>query len=178
MGDDHRLTADAHPMPELHEVIDDHAVFHHGVLERAAIDRRVGSDFNIVANHHRRELLDFHPTLCAGRVAKTISTDRCVGVDRAALANFHRVTDHRTGLDHRISTDARAMANVSTRANPDAISKHRVRLHAGACINGDISTQTSAVCNRGLLMDLSAARRMVIEDPGCFGKRHIRRVAQ
>ena len=165
-------------MPELHEVIDDHAVFHHRVLERAAIDRRVGSDFNIVSNHHRRELLDFHPTLCAGCIAKTISTDRCVGVDRTAFTNFHCVTDDRTGLDHGIRTDARAMANVGTCANPDPIPKHRIRLHTGARINGDIRTQTSAVCNSGLLVDLSTPGRMVIEDPGCFGKRHIRRVAK
>ena len=90
------------------------------------IDRRVGPDFNIVANHNRRELFDFHPSLCAGRIAKAIGTDCCVGVNHAPLADFHSVTDHGTGLDHRIGTNTCAVADVSARANPDPVSKQHI----------------------------------------------------
>ena len=173
MRDDHRLAADSHPVPKLHEVIDDHAIFHHRVFERTTIDRRVGSNFNIVANHNRRELFDFHPSLCAGRIAKAIGTDCCVGVNHAPLADFHSVTDHGTGLDHRIGTNTCAVADVSARANPDPVSQQHIRLYACARINGDINTNACAVCNGSVLMDLPAAGRMVIEDTGRFGKGHI-----
>ena len=62
-------------------------------------------------------------------------------MNRASLADFHRVTDHRPRLDDGIGTDARSVADVGTCANPDPISKHHVRLNAGTRINRDTVAQ-------------------------------------
>ena len=160
-------------MSELNQIIDNHAVFHHRILERTAIDRRISTDFHIIANHNRRELLDFHPTLCTGRIAKAVRTDRGIGVNRAAPSDFDRVTNHCTGLDHRICTNIRAMTNIDARTEPDPITQHRVCFDTGARINGHCVTQLRTTSHHRGGMDSLRRTRVLIENSRGLGIAHI-----
>ena len=152
-------------MSELNQIIDNHTVPHHRILERSTIDRRISTDFHIIANHNRRELLDFHPTLCTGRIAKAVRTDRGIRVNRAAPAYFDRVTNHRTRFDDGIGTDARSVPDVGTCANPDPISEHHVRLNAGARINRDTLAQLRVIVHRSGIMNPARRGRMIVKNP-------------
>ncbi len=58
----------------------------HRVLDRAAIDRGVGADFDVVADAHAAELRDLEPLALGRRQAEAVRADHDAGMHQAALA--------------------------------------------------------------------------------------------
>src|SRR5438105_4190056 len=88
------MRADAAVVPNLDLIVELHALLDHGVVQRAAIDGGVGTDFHIVAYHHAADLRDLEPLTRLLRHAETIGTDH-----RAAM-NDHPIADHAIVIDH------------------------------------------------------------------------------
>ena len=132
-------------MAYLHQIIDDHAILDDRVLKRASIDGRISANLNVVANIHRSELLNLDPTLRCGRKPKTIGTNRRIRMNRAARADFYRVTNHRTRLDHRIVTNLCTLTHESARTNPYSVAERHVLLDMGTSIYRDSHTQLGCV---------------------------------
>src|SRR5579862_6634541 len=59
----------------LHQVVDFDAVCDASDAERAAIDRCVGSNFDVIANFHRADLRKFPMAAVAGNITETIAAD-------------------------------------------------------------------------------------------------------
>src|SRR5690606_38386778 len=75
-----RVRADAHVVSDLHEVVELDAVLDHRVLDRAAVDRGVRADVDVVADHDRAELRDLDPA-SAFRTAEIRREAEAVGAD-------------------------------------------------------------------------------------------------
>src|SRR6202165_5350403 len=55
------MSADAHVVSDLDEVVELHTLLDHGVVDGAAIDGGVGADFNIRSNAHPAQLRNLEP---------------------------------------------------------------------------------------------------------------------
>src|SRR5688572_27191473 len=87
----YRVRADPSVVCNLHEVIELDAVLDDCVLDRAAIDRRVGADFDVVADHDAADLRYFLPLAVVGREAETVRADHGSRVHDATRADAHSV---------------------------------------------------------------------------------------
>jgi hypothetical protein len=58
LGNEHAMTPYAHIVANLNQIVDLGAFADHGVIERAAIDGGVGTDFDMVLNDHTADLRD------------------------------------------------------------------------------------------------------------------------
>ncbi len=126
---DHRVRADLAVVADVHEIVQFHAFGDARVVERAAIDRRVRSDFDIVGNFHDARLRKFPVPPFAVRVAKSVCAN-----DRAGM-NFHAMPD----ADAGVKSDARM--NPAILADPAACADHGMRADlrslADMCIFAD-----------------------------------------
>lgn len=69
------MRTDMHVVSNLYQVVELDAVFNHGVLQRAPVNAGVGTNFNIIADTHPAELLDFLPPSLVWCKAKAISSN-------------------------------------------------------------------------------------------------------
>src|SRR5918996_545040 len=73
---DRAVRADAHVVANLDLVVELDALLDHRVVERAAVDRGVGADLDVVADAHAPDLRDLHPaTPLATLVAALLARD-------------------------------------------------------------------------------------------------------
>ncbi|GAB4521859.1 MAG: hypothetical protein Kow00133_09090 [Amphiplicatus sp.] len=107
-------------MADLDEVVDLDAVADHRVAERAAIDRRVRADFDVVADDHPSELGHADGALRRGNKAET------------GLADPRARQDGDPGAQKRVR-DACSRFNAAVFADLDAWSDHDVRTEENAC---------------------------------------------
>src|SRR5882724_388411 len=130
-----RMGADAHVMADLDLVVQLDAVLDHGVVERAAVDRRVGSDLHIVAYEGTARLRNLDPAPRIARHAETVRADHHAGMNQCALADkATRIDGHRRsqaavladlrvfadraiGIDHGALAQPRSPADMTTRAD-------------------------------------------------------------
>ncbi len=78
---------DVHVVSDVHLIVELHAVADHSVLDRAAIDRALRADLDIVTDADRADLRDFHPRAAVRREAEAIGTDDDAGMQDAAVAD-------------------------------------------------------------------------------------------
>ena len=98
-------------------------------MQRATVDASVGTNFDVMANTHRAELLDLFPNTVVGRKTEAIRTNHHAGVEQAAVANMtafrHRnprpqlsvSTNGGTALNDTQGSHDRAGMNPSLRIN-------------------------------------------------------------
>jgi hypothetical protein len=73
-------------MPDLHEVVDLGAGTDHSVVDAAAIDSRVGTDFDIVMNDAAADVRDLGMGAIAENVSETITSEPRTAVHYHAVA--------------------------------------------------------------------------------------------
>src|SRR5439155_24199182 len=112
-------------VPDLYQIIDHRAGPDHLIVSRAAIDRRVGADINVVADNDPPELRDFNRPLSVGCKAEAglanlypgvehdaradqAMAQRHIGADPAILSELDRGADHRVGADLAARAEPRA----------------------------------------------------------------------
>src|SRR5687767_13487299 len=107
------VRTDMHVVGDVHLIVELHAVADHGVLDRAAIDRALRADLDIVADADRADLRDFHPRAAVRRKAEAVGADDDAGMQDAAVA------DHDVGIDGDVRDEPGVGADART-AHHDA----------------------------------------------------------
>src|SRR3954464_14379511 len=101
---DRGVRADAHVVPDLDLVVELDAVLDHRVVDRAAVDGRIGTDLDVVADAHRADLRNLDPAAGPPRDAEAVGADHRAGVDDAALS------ERAIGVDHDARIEAGLLA--------------------------------------------------------------------
>src|SRR5262245_36240670 len=83
---DGAVRADAHVVADLNLVVELDALLDHGVVERAAVDRGIGADLDVVADAHRADLRNLHPAAFLAGDAEAVGADDDPGVHHHAFA--------------------------------------------------------------------------------------------
>ncbi|KAG1443435.1 hypothetical protein G6F57_018097 [Rhizopus arrhizus] len=142
------MRADAHVVRHHDLVVQLDAVRHQGVVQRAAVDRGVGPDFNVGADRHSAQLGNLAPGALAQRgvrrEAESVRAQHGATVDDRPRAHLHAVVqrdvrmppasrpDRRSGADaatrpqYRIAADARTGFHDTIGADTHAFLDHRV----------------------------------------------------
>src|SRR5437588_5751059 len=111
-----RPAAEHDIVPDLHQIIDHRAGSDHGVVSRAAIDRRIGADIDVIADDDPPELrhldrargvhceaeaglTDAHAGVQHDAGADQAMAERYIGADAAILAQFDAGGDDRVRPD-------------------------------------------------------------------------------
>src|SRR5258705_104904 len=134
-----RMGADAHVMADLDLVVQLDAVLDHRVVERAAVDRRVGSDLDIVAYKGTTRLRDLDPASRIARHAETVGADHHAGMNQCALADNAAGIDRDRGPQAAVLADLRVLADRAIGIDHGALAKPRspadmtARAHGGRC---------------------------------------------
>ncbi len=76
-------------VPDLDLVVELDAVADHGVLDRAAIDGRVGADLDVIADAHAADLRDLEPAALFAREPEAVGADHAARMQHAARADAH-----------------------------------------------------------------------------------------
>ena len=125
-------------MADVDEVVEFYSFGDHRVVERAAIDRGVGADLDVVANFDDAGLREFPVAAFALRVAEAVGADDGAGVDFDAVAdaNFFVERDARVdtavGADLAIGGDGGVRADLRELADAGVFADHDV----GADVRG------------------------------------------
>ncbi len=80
---------DVNVMGDHDEVVELHALFDDGVLDRAPVDRGVGADLNVRADKHGAHLGHFYPTALFGGESKAVATNDSARLYYSAGADLH-----------------------------------------------------------------------------------------
>src|SRR6185369_17732969 len=87
---DHRVGPEAHVVADLDLVVELDAILDDRVLDRAAIDRGVGADLDVVADAHAADLRDLHQAALVRRETEAVGPDGDAGMQHAAFADRDR----------------------------------------------------------------------------------------
>ncbi len=126
------MLADPHVVRNLDQVVEDAAVADHRVLERAAIDRAVRADLDVVADDDPAELRNLDPAALVRREAEAVGTDDGAGMDQRAFADRAVLVDADVGHQPGIGADAAAPPDHDTRAEHHPLADHRARFDHAA----------------------------------------------
>ena len=88
------VTPNAHVVPHLYQVVQLYAIFYHRVLQSTAVNTGVGTNFHIIANRHRTQLLNFFPAVAIRCKAESIRTYDHSRMQKATLA-YRAIFAHR-----------------------------------------------------------------------------------
>src|SRR6478672_14845 len=122
-----RVRTDAHVVCDLDLVVELDAILDHRVFERAAIDRGVRADLDIVADAHAADLRDLDPAFAVERETEAVGADHGAGMHDHSVADEAAVVHADAGMEARIGPYGSIASNRNAR--PD----QRARPDAGAC---------------------------------------------
>ena len=140
-GGDGGMGADVHVVADLDEVVQLHAVLDDGVLEGAAIDRRIRADLHVVSDPHPAELGDLHPDPVVVGDTESVGADDGPWMNDGPCADVHAPAHHDPGRDAPLRTDRRTPAEERPRTEggprPDAGAGFDHAMVPDRCIRGD-----------------------------------------
>ncbi len=80
------VLADTHIVRNLDQVIQLNTIADDGIAERAAINRRIGADFNLVADKHAPYLRDLLPSFSISGKTKAVAADYRARLEQTFIA--------------------------------------------------------------------------------------------
>lgn len=135
---DHGMRADPHVMRDLDLVVELAALLDDRVRHRTAVDRGIGADLHVVAEHRPPRLRNLHVAY-AGRAdirrkTKAVGTDHHATVEDIARAHHAMVIDRDIGVHQRVIADLGVRTDKTVADNAHALAQPRARLdhHVGA----------------------------------------------
>jgi len=75
LSDDNAMPSDRDVVRDVNEIVDLGALSDHRIAARATVDRRAGTNFNIILNNHSANLGDFQMPTFAGQIAESVLAD-------------------------------------------------------------------------------------------------------
>jgi hypothetical protein len=122
----HGTGADVAVVSHLYQIVDLAAIADYRIVQRAAIDGRIGANLDIVADGHRTDLRNLDPVLALRRETEAIGTDNRTGM------NNHPLTDPATVVDGDIRIQDPAVADT------DIVPHHTAGMDDNAFAEADI----------------------------------------
>src|SRR5271166_6257761 len=141
LGGDGAMAANADVVCDLHEVIEARAGADNRVAQRAAVDRRVGADLDVVADHHAAQLWRGDEAPRRRGEAEAFLADPRAGVNHYPRAEY-RVADAGMRADAAVRTEDHAF--VDHRAGPDPATRTDRRVGADEGVGADLRGHVNA----------------------------------
>ena len=181
-GDPHARSHDAvfantDVVAELNLIVELCAFTHKGVINRAAIDRRVGADFNVSAQYRAAALRDLDPLALKGCESETVTPQYGAGLHDAAVADNCAGLQDSIGINDAVPADVAVFPNIGPSADECVGPYFGTSLHHCHRLNGSSRIDKGALLHESTRMDAGAALYR-IEDLRGKSKEGIRIVAQ
>src|SRR5205809_927730 len=119
------MGTDVHVVADLDLVVELDAVLDHRVVERAAVDRGVGADLDVVTYHGAPGLRNLDPASGIRRHAETVGADHHAGVDQGALAYDAAGIDRHRRTQAAVLSDRGIFADGAASIDHDALPQPR-----------------------------------------------------
>ncbi|SPJ17513.1 hypothetical protein SBBP2_320023 [Burkholderiales bacterium] len=136
-----RMRADVAIVSDLHLIVDLYPVADDRIAGGAAIDRRIGANFHVVANLHDSGLRNLDPTAVERGKPKAVGADDGAGMDNAAPPDAASVVHAHPGIQSRTIAHPRPGAKHAAGPDPCAslddrgVLDHHLIVHPCARIN-------------------------------------------
>ncbi len=150
------MRTDAHVMCNLNLIIELATLLNDGVVQSSAVNRGIGTYFDIITDDNRANLRDLVPLIFLHHQSKSVSTDHYPGMQNTSICNAHRMTQrnaavkpavtanrcrllyHATCPDYRISANLDGILDDCVGTDADSIADNSAR--------GDLSRRMNARC--------------------------------
>src|SRR5450830_1983224 len=126
-GCNRRMRADMAVVGDLNLVVQFDTVFQHGVGQGATVDGGIGTDFDVVADHHPPHLRNLDPDAGFVGETETIRTDHRTGMDDAALADFASAVKCHARIKMRIRPHLGVAADIAAGVDHDTLTDNGAR---------------------------------------------------
>ena len=153
---DHAVRSDAAIVPDLNLIINLRAVSDYCVIQRAAVNRGIGADLNIVTDRDAAHLRDLDPFPGERRETEAFTADRGTHIDDHTASHVAVVTHlglrekMRVFADFGLRADIGAFTDPHKRADLRAGTNHRAGIHPGRRIDLSIGRDHRPQINAGL----------------------------
>ena len=138
-----RVITDPDVMSDLNLIVEFDSIADNRITNCTTINSRIGTNLNIIANHHAPYLWNLDPAFLAGSKPKAFRPQHGAGIDDAAL------TDHRAVHHRYICHQARTSTNGDFAAEHTPRGDHHIFMDDGLLANHNMSANFSAVGNAG-----------------------------
>ena len=98
---DCRMRANFDVMRNHYEVIYSHAVFEHRIVQRAAINRRIRTDFHVIADPYATQLRHLNPAFGCHCIAETVGANHGAWMYQTAFADYNVANNRDIGDEVR-----------------------------------------------------------------------------
>src|SRR5947209_7959604 len=115
------MLAEAYVVADLHEVVDLRPLADHRLAEGRAVDRRAGTDLDVVFDPHDADLGDLVMTAAVRCEAVAVGADHGTAVDDAAVADLRAVVDRDLRIDDAVAADRGAGLDRDVRIDHRAV---------------------------------------------------------
>ena len=120
-----------HVVGDMDQVSQFHTALNHRVVNGAAVDGGISTDFNIVTKQDPSELQYLAPLAAITCITKTIASNCCAGLNNAALTQYAVFANADMGMQAGVRADNSAGTNVAIEANNHATPNACACLHHG-----------------------------------------------
>src|SRR5688572_25020368 len=120
------MLPDFHVVTNLYQVIDLGPLAYDRFPQRSAVDRRAGSDFDVVLDPHDSNLRNFVVLALIQGEAVTVRANDNARMDDAATANPRPIVDDHIRINDAFVTDARSGLDRDSLKDGDVVSEHDI----------------------------------------------------
>ncbi len=135
------MRTDMNVVPNLNLIIELYTILDYGVVNRAAIYGRIGTDLHIISNQYAADLRNFFPDSAFFYYAETVRADDYAGVYQTSRTDMAVVVNRYIGMQSCVFANRHAIpykttgANYHTRTKPNILPNYRTRTDIGTAWN-------------------------------------------
>src|SRR5215469_4703876 len=170
LGCGNRVRADLAVVPNVNQIVEFHAFKNARVVQRAAVNRGVRANLDVVANLHNPDLRKFPMLSFSESVAEPVRANHRARMNLHAMADSSVVIESHPGMHAAVVSNPASCADDAMRADLGScadmsiFANHRIRPDARAPSN---ASERSNNCRR---MNPRGNRRVVENQRGSLGK--------
>ena len=144
LGDDQAMPSDRAVVSDLDEIVDLGSLADDRIARRAAVDRGIGADFDVVLNDDAPGLRDLLMASRRRQITETVLADANAGMDDNAVAD-QGVDDSGSGADRAVAADADIGTDHGAGRDHGAGADLRARTDHRERIDGDVGLEPRGV---------------------------------
>lgn len=130
-GSNDAMFADHTVVTNLDLVVELAAIANHRVIERATVNRRTGTNLDIIADKHSADLRNLDPLALIRRETETVGADDYTGMNDGISTNLAAGVDTDIRVQNTAITNANTIAQHTTGMNDHTLTQHNIRANAG-----------------------------------------------